>query len=601
MRTQQKAAYSAQQWLIPEQATPTPANAKKKKRGWKLRHDLLLAAALLIAVPLSTWYFMHVRDQHYFRNPLSVPLSLSANFGELRKDHFHMGLDIRTRGRENLPVHAAADGYVSAIIIEEEGYGNAIEITHPNHTTTLYAHLNRFFDSLQQHVSQVQYLSKQWEQQLRFLPGQFPVKKGQFIAYSGNTGHSEAPHLHMEVRDTETGQHLNPQHAGIGVEDDLPPVVQGLYWYNRQQSTYETSCKSIPLAGKEGTYTSKSGIVSVSSPLISLGIRAKDKIPGSHSLMGIAAANLTVDGNPVHYFSLDRFTNTDSRYINACIDYTRWHRYGTYVQHLSTLPGNNMPGFLKDAQSGLIILRDQQPHTVRIQVSDASGNQSTLSFRIQWNGQQPSPSLPPANATLLLPNQENIIQGKYAMIRFSARAFYDTVYFQYREQPSTGADKASPLIHLHHPAVPVHDSFRVQIRSTLRANDPLRNKVVMQLFNGNERLVVKGNWKQNSLQASFNQLGTVQLLIDTMPPRVQSVTWEENNGDRVLQVTCDDNCSPIAAFRAEYGGQWLLFEKKGNVFTYRPDSHWRPGRHLLNIWISDVAGNITRKTLSIER
>src|SRR3954451_17526096 len=144
-----------------------------------------------------------VYPQGYFRNPLGIPIQLAANFGELRTNHFHMGFDIRTQQRENLPVYAAAQGYVSRIKIEKSGFGRAIYISHPNGYTTLYAHLNDFYEELNSYVKDKQYADKQWEQEIDLKPNQFPVEKGQIIAYSGNTGGSEGPHLHFEIRDTK--------------------------------------------------------------------------------------------------------------------------------------------------------------------------------------------------------------------------------------------------------------------------------------------------------------------------------------------------------------------------------------------------------------
>ena len=84
----------------------------------------------------------------YFRNPLALPMSLAGNFGELRPNHYHMGLDLRTNNRINQPVYAAADGYIARIKIEPLGFGQAIYINHPNGYTTVYVHLNQFYPAL---------------------------------------------------------------------------------------------------------------------------------------------------------------------------------------------------------------------------------------------------------------------------------------------------------------------------------------------------------------------------------------------------------------------------------------------------------------------
>ncbi len=188
----------------------------------------------------------------YFRNPLNIPIQLAANFGELRNNHFHMGFDIRTNQRENLPVFAAADGYVSKIKIERFGFGRAIYITHPNGYTTLYAHLNKFFTGLEDFVTEQQYTEEKWEQEIELSPTQFAVKKGQLIAYSGNTGGSQGPHLHFEIRDTETGNNLNPWLFDMGLTDNIKPFIYRLYYYDRRYSTYSSGPNAIAIKGGNG-------------------------------------------------------------------------------------------------------------------------------------------------------------------------------------------------------------------------------------------------------------------------------------------------------------------------------------------------------------
>ena len=176
--------------------------------------------------------------QNYFRNPLNIPMELVANMGEIRSNHWHMGLDIRTQRRENLPVHAAADGYIARVLVEPGGFGQAIYINHPNGLTTLYAHLNSFFPALAQYVKQQQYARESWKVNLHLPPDLFPVKKGQLIALSGNTGGSQGPHVHFEIRDTQTEKCLNPLLFNFPVADAVAPSILRLALYDRNKSTY---------------------------------------------------------------------------------------------------------------------------------------------------------------------------------------------------------------------------------------------------------------------------------------------------------------------------------------------------------------------------
>src|SRR5215217_7488067 len=193
--------------------------------------------------------------QNYFRNPLNIPMQLVANFGELRANHWHMGLDIRTQQKVNLPVYAAAEGYIARIKIEPGGFGRAIYINHPNGYTTLYAHLNNFFPALEQYVKAEQYKRESWEVELEIPRQLFPVSKGTFIAYSGSTGGSQGPHVHFEIRDTKTEECLNPLLFGMPIIDDVPPTISRLAIYDRTKSVYVQSPRFLPLKKASGVYT----------------------------------------------------------------------------------------------------------------------------------------------------------------------------------------------------------------------------------------------------------------------------------------------------------------------------------------------------------
>ena len=177
--------------------------------------------------------------KNYFRNPLNISMDLAANFGELRPSHWHMGLDIRTNQKENLPVFAAADGYIAHIGIRPQSFGRFIVINHPNGLSTLYGHLNDFFPELEKYVTEQQYKQESWEIEIDFEKNMFPVAKGSFIAFSGNTGGSQGPHLHFEIFDTKTTKRLNPLLFEFSIWDDVPPNLVKLAMYDRNKSVYE--------------------------------------------------------------------------------------------------------------------------------------------------------------------------------------------------------------------------------------------------------------------------------------------------------------------------------------------------------------------------
>jgi len=382
--------------------------------------------------------------QGYFRNPLDFPMSLAANFGELRPNHYHMGLDIRTQHRENQPVHAAADGYVARVEIAPGGFGQAIYIRHPNGFTTVYGHLNQFFPGLAAYVHQQQYRLQSWQVDLTPPPGLFPVRKGDFIAWSGSTGGSQGPHLHFEIRRTAGDANLNPLLFGLPVPDRTPPTLVRLAWYDRNKGIYEQSPHILPIrknamtrsaaahavaAVHDGPATAEWSVLPalliVPTPRISFALSAFDTQSGSANPNGIYEADLYVDHLPVIGFQMNDISYDDTRNVNAHIDYKTRETGGPFLQQLFFLSGYPPPSIYRsviaanhpsgggngvpeespvdpagqpNAANGVLRLDDSRIHDVRIVVTDPYGNTSECRFHVQYRAQ--SVVATPANASV---------------------------------------------------------------------------------------------------------------------------------------------------------------------------------------------------------
>jgi murein DD-endopeptidase MepM/ murein hydrolase activator NlpD len=296
----------------------------------------------------------------YFRNPLDVPMDLSANFGELRPDHWHMGLDIRTAGHENEPVHAAADGYIARVGIRPQSYGRFIVINHPNGFSTLYGHLNNFFPELEKYVTEQQYKQESWAVELSFTKDQFPVSKGNFIAYSGNTGGSLGAHLHFEIIDTKTEKRLNPLLFGFPIKDNTPPTITRLAMYDRSISVYEQSPIFFPVKKKDSSYIiPKTPLIKTGLNKMSFALQMYDKMNEGGSQDGVFSAQLYVDNELQIGFMLDSIDYVETGYVNAQIDYKLDYNGGGYVQHLSQLPGHKGVEYYQIKNDGVLSFSDR--------------------------------------------------------------------------------------------------------------------------------------------------------------------------------------------------------------------------------------------------
>ncbi|SIT17455.1 Peptidase family M23 [Chryseobacterium ureilyticum] len=556
---------------------------------------------LMVAFCLITTIIIHAQNnypQNYFRNPLNIPMQLAANFGAVRTNHFHMGLDLRTNSQENLSVLAAAEGYVSRVKVERYGFGNAIYITHPNGYTTVYAHLNKYYDKLDEYVKEKQYKDEKWEQDITFQAGQFPVTKGQLIALSGNTGGSAGPHLHFEIRDTKTEECLNPLLFGFAIPDSVAPIISGLYWYDRRFSTYEPGANGITVKKVGNTYTAD--VVKVNSPMISFGIKAVDKANQGFNL-GIYKAELLMDGKLIYGFSIDKVSYDDTRYLNGCIDYTKFIRDKTAIQHLSTLPGMKLQNYSNANMSGIINLQDQDIHTIEIILKDVKGNTSRLTTKVQLNtaGEKISQT-----AKTGLPNEGKTITTENAEINLSKNALYDAVNFNMYEKSDGDANVVSNAIVLNSPYIPVHDNYTLKIKPNRKLTKEEKDKVVMSLNYGSDTNVIKAKWNGDQAEGQFNRLGTVKLILDNSLPSV-SPGWKEGAAinSSILRLKGISKVGDIVEFRAELDGKWLRFARAKDDFIYTFDEKCPKGSgsHTLKVVTTNTAGNTNTQTFTFQR
>ena len=540
--------------------------------------------------------------QHYFHIPLNIPPSLAGNFGDLRTNHYHMGLDLRTQQRENLPVSAAADGYVSHIRVGAWGYGRAIYITHPNGFTTVYGHLNKFYTALENYLHNQQYITQSWEQDIDFSPTQFPVKSGQFIAWSGNTGGSEGPHLHFEIRDSglANGYSRNPLLFGLNIPDHVPPALYRVGIFDRSESIYEHSPRVFSLRKKAsaGTtlYTPTDTILKVPTGKFSFGVSMEDKMDNSFSF-GIYKADLYLDGNVINSFKIEDCIYGDSRYINAGIDYVARYSGGSYMQHLSRLPGNHSPFYDAAVGDGVLELEDDSIHHIEIEVSDVAGNTSVLRFAIQRNNGVLFSTNRFAGTVVqkLLPNQPSVFENASVEAAWDKNAFYDTVQLRY-SVATAPADSVSALHSIGDYHLPVHTPYMLRIKPTVALTDGLKNKVMMVLRSGKRKDAQPCAWQDDWAAAQWTYFGDFYLKLDTIPPTVRAVNVHEGASFVKAQhfvFDAKDETGDLQSFNGYIDNRWIVFRQKGDRYSYDFDERCLPGAHVLKVVAMDLAGNTT--------
>jgi len=541
----------------------------------------------------------------YFRNPLDIPISLSGNFGELRPNHYHMGWDIRTEKRQNLPVHAAAEGYIAKIKIEPAGFGRAIYINHPNGYTTVYCHLNDFYPALEAYVKQQQYLLNSWKVLLDVPANLFPVKKGDFIAYSGTTGGSQAPHLHFEIRKTDDDINRNPMLFGLPLPDNTVPTIKRLALYDRTKSIYEQSPRMVPVKKTATGYATLVPVITVTTPKISFAISASDTHSGSVNPNGIFEAVLYNNQQPVVGFQMDRIGYNDTRNLNAHIDYKTRANGGPFLQQLFELPGYNHSIYKKVSGDGAIDLSDGAVHHIAIEVKDAYGNITRLITGIQFKQPTVPPVKPLPAGKMFYPFMIDGFESGDCEFYLGEKSLYDSVHIAYQRTISSSPNAISAVHSIGAVYIPLQDPMMVRIQPTVVPDAVKRNRVVMQWFDKNKTEVEKVDWQKGWATAAFRTMGNFQLLVDEEPPVIVPVGFTEganmSKASRIVFIV-KDNLESFKNFRAELDGKWLRFTNdKGKSFIYTFDEKCPAGPHSLKLSVEDEAGNVTVKTYSFTR
>ena len=546
--------------------------------------------------------------------PVQAKIALAANFGELRPNHYHMGLDCKTDQKQNVNVVAAADGYVAHVRIEPAGFGRAIYINHPNGLTTLYGHLNDFFPELEKYVKEQQYKMESWLVFLDIPPDLFPVKQGQFIAFSGNTGGSQGPHLHFEIRDTKTDKVFNPSLFGFPIPDNVPPTLIRLAVYDRRISTYSQTPKLYVLkkinarlndAVGQGKYIPASPIIITNTDRVSFGISAVDKYTGSYNPNGIYEAVLYNDDEPVVGFQLDNISYDETRYLNAHIDHKLRASGGPFVEHLSRLPGYP-EGVYKDfSGDGIINLEDDSVHQIKAEVKDAYDNISLLQFSIKRGYINENKYNQDLSEQKFSPGFVNVFEREDIQVILGEKDLYDSINFVYAKKTSITPQAVSALHIVHTALVPVHGYYTIRLKTDRSLQNIDDDKIIMQRTWGSKMDVVKPNKEGEWFTGKFREFGNFQLLVDNVPPVISPVGIRDNaNLSRSSQIifTVTDNMKEIKNFRAELDGKWLRFTNdKGRSFIYKFDEMCLPGNHELKVSVEDEAGNVATKIFHFVR
>ena len=537
---------------------------------------------------------------NYFSYPLSIKPKLNANFGEMRNNHFHMGLDLSTEGRENLPILAPADGYLARIKIETGGFGRALYINHPNGTTTLYAHMNRFIPAAEQFLKAKQYEQQSWKIDVNLPADLIPLKKGQLIGYSGNTGASQGPHVHFEIRDTKTENCLNPLLYRFPLQDVTPPDVYRLVFYDRDKSIFEQAPVPFSLV-RLGNEFRPVGLVELPFDRAFIAIQATDRMTGIPNPNGFFSASLFKDEGLISSFEMDNIGYDKTRYLNGHIDYPTRAKGGGYYQMLFPPKGYGVDMY-KPSDTDIDHIRvSSTPEAYSIKVTDAYGNSSYVEFRVVRKPGERAANV--FSGELMEPNALNVYEDENIQFVFKEDAFYDAFHFSVQSFYANSAVELSSVYQALPADIPVQSYFTTRLkpnRNNLLVN---KDRVVMKRTYKAKTEIKKAVEEKGWYAAQFRDFGYFQLLEDLQPPSISSSLQSGatvRTGSRIVFDVADNN-KVIRDFKASVDGQWLMFQPSGSRFAYTVDEHFPLGEHKLSVVVYDEAGNNTTREYIIKR
>jgi len=541
--------------------------------------------------------------QNYFRYPLDLPPVTAGTFGELRPNHFHSGLDFKTNQTTGIPVHAAADGYVSRLRVEFGGFGHAIYITHPNGYTTVYGHIERFSPAMTKLIRDSQYKAKNFAVDFTLQPLQIQVCKGDVIAWSGNAGASEGPHLHFEIRDAKTEETINPQLFGLTIADKIPPTIYaiGIYHLDGEPFSEKTPRQFLPITGKNGHYRLlKPGAVNVNGQT-GFGITATDVTSASPNHNGIYSVELKLDGKTVYTFAVERFAFDETHAINAYIDYPEFLKKHPFVQKCFMLPGSKITLYPQQVNRGVINFNDNAPHQLQYVVKDVAGNVSTLNVDLISGNES---ELKPANkaaVNLFRYNQVNQFSNAKVKVIIPAGILYDDLDFTYSMLPEKPGSYSA--IHcIHNRFTPLHDGYDLWIKPDSTIGKYADKAVIVNT----EGVCENSVYQDGYVKAKPRTFGEYYIKVDTVAPVI--VPLNIRNGAllkkaRAISLRIGDRLSGVKTFSGQIDNKWVLMEwdYKTHVLSYTFTNDVAHGKHVFDLTVTDNKDNIAHYAASFYR
>lgn len=516
--------------------------------------------------------------------PLDIPLSLSGTFGEPRSTHFHLGIDIKTQGKEGWEVRSVAPGYISRIRISLGGYGKTVYINHTDETTSVYAHLKKFAPKIEAYIKSMQYEKESYTLQQFLKRGVFTIEAGEVIGYSGNTGSSSGPHLHFEIRDAKSQKPLNPLLFDLPISDSQRPQIQKLFLFYPKNNAVLTHSEPIALQ-KVNDSTYNTPVVS-SSGKMGLGLQMFDRQDLSYNKNGIYKAKLEINGKTITQFQFDQLNYSDSDKLFINIDYPTFKKNKNKIQKLFFQDHKPLTFMKLMTTEGLFNIEPGKSYQVKVVVEDFSGNTSYIVMYIEGIKKQiPNKKL---DGKLIEPRLDYLFSLNDKEVYFPKKTFFQDAFIQIEE----AQNNLSIGPNLFPFQKPYEIRFKINEEDTLKLRQTFIAKKIGKKISFLPTVIDNGHWT-----TKLKDMGDYTLAKDSIPPQIVPSNFKANqwlSKFRFMKVKISDDFSGIKSYRGTINGKWILFEydPKRNLLTYDfSDKTFKLAKHELEIEVEDNVGN----------
>jgi hypothetical protein len=530
-----------------------------------------------------------------FHPPLKIPLVLAANFGELRSNHFHTGIDFKTNRKIGYNIYSIDDGYVSRVKVSPYGYGLVVYVDHYNGLTSVYAHCSEFQGGLADLVKTLQEKKQNYEIEYYPPKDSLKVKRGEVIALSGNTGGSTAPHVHFEIRDTKTENALNPLLFNFEIPDKRKPTIRGVKVYALTDEGYRIPNKSKVLTtfGSNGSYSVSGNTLTIpanyTSPNGGIGFAfdAIDQLDAADNICGIFKVFLIVAGDTVYGQDMTEISFETNRQINSHKDYEDFHMRRKHFQKTFKTPHNPLPIYRNLKNNGVLKLLPGTTYPVNYICEDVYGNRSTLNFDLVIESGIPGEASDyyTGKSEYLYPDSAFMKANDDFYILFPPGMIYE---------PTPLKLKFTNELVFGSSAIPVQDYFKVML--------PIKNKiapdekylVIRKKDNGSSQ-AIKGNVDGDWISIKVRDFGRFSVGLDTIPPRVVSKNFVNgaNVRGKELSFNLSDDLSGVVDYDLYIDDVWhvLEHEPKSKKYFFKPNLTLN-GKKKVVLRLEDACGNV---------